>query len=101
MLFFLLIKRKKKKISVLFNLLTLKPCTSSSTHESQCPHHEAGAVTPAWWSRENPVTIGHDRVDSSTERARFFLERLKKELVSGALLYETEKKSHSRFKFTD
>lgn len=47
------------------------------------------------------MTIGHDRVDSSTERARFFLERLKKELVSGALLYETEKKSHSRFKFTD
>lgn len=86
---------------MLFNLLTLKPCTSSSTHESQCPHHEAGAVTPAWWSRENPVTAGHDCVDSGTEGARFFLEGLKKELVSGALLHETEKKSHSCFKFID
>ena len=57
MLFFFLIKIKKKreKSSVLFNLLTLEPCTAPSTHKSQCPRCEAGAVIPAWQSRENPV----------------------------------------------
>ena len=40
-------------------------------------------------------------MEASTEGARFFLKRLRKELVSGALLYETGKKSHSSFKFID
>ena len=38
-------------------------------------------------------------MEASTEGARFFLKRLRKELMSGALLYETGKKSHSSFKF--
>ena len=48
-------KKKREKSSVLFNLLTLEPCTTPSTHKSQCPRCEAGAVIPAWRSRENPV----------------------------------------------